>query len=150
MSKRKADCTPEEWAQHLARQKARFQEYRKTPAFMEAARARAKAWWRDPKNVAKREANKERRREAHLLQRYKITRDELDGLHAAQEGKCAGCGRGGVALHVDHCHATGAVRGLLCFNCNSAEGLLGATGVCLETWARNILRLRQVAVEALV
>lgn len=29
------------------------------------------------------------------------------------------------AVHVDHCHKTGRVRGVLCFNCNSAIGKLG-------------------------
>jgi len=29
------------------------------------------------------------------------------------------------AVHVDHCHQTGRVRGVLCFNCNSAIGKLG-------------------------
>ncbi|MGW1890896.1 endonuclease domain-containing protein [Streptomyces sp. NPDC002004] len=29
------------------------------------------------------------------------------------------------AVHVDHCHTTGRVPGVLCFNCNSAIGKLG-------------------------
>ena len=45
---------------------------------------------------------------------------------AAQGGGCAVCGDppGRTALHVDHSHDTGAVRGLLCFRCNSALGNL--------------------------
>jgi hypothetical protein len=40
---------------------------------------------------------------------------------AAQDGLCAGCGKPDPE-HVDHDHATGAVRGMLCFNCNQALG----------------------------
>ncbi|MFJ8004866.1 endonuclease domain-containing protein [Streptomyces fagopyri] len=30
-----------------------------------------------------------------------------------------------ASVHVDQCHRTGRVRGVLCFNCNSAIGKLG-------------------------
>lgn len=46
-------------------------------------------------------------------------------LHERQGGKCALCleepstQRG---LHLDHCHETGEIRGLLCHNCNIALG----------------------------
>lgn len=48
-----------------------------------------------------------------------------------QHGKCAVCGEGETrlgshgrvrSLSVDHCHTTGAIRGLLCDNCNNILG----------------------------
>lgn len=60
----------------------------------------------------------------------KLGLEELQAMHKAQHGKCAniGCavsipleGRGRA---VDHCHQTGALRGLLCSHCNTALGFL--------------------------
>ncbi len=48
-------------------------------------------------------------------------------LVAAQSGRCAICSKPGHptrGLHVDHCHASGVVRGLLCYNCNAGIGRL--------------------------
>ena len=48
---------------------------------------------------------------------------------SAQRDVCAICGRSNSnknkgMLHVDHCHKTGKIRGLLCHNCNVSIGLL--------------------------
>lgn len=42
-------------------------------------------------------------------------------MRDAQGGLCAIC-LTASAEHVDHHHATGAVRGMLCFSCNAALG----------------------------
>lgn len=54
---------------------------------------------------------------------YGITTEDVRLLVVAQDGACAVCGVAGQ-LHVDHCHATGRVRGMLCGRCNRAIGLL--------------------------
>jgi hypothetical protein len=57
----------------------------------------------------------------HLRRRYGITAEDADAMLAFQDGLCAIC-RTAPAVHVDHDHETGAVRALLCFNCNGGLG----------------------------
>jgi hypothetical protein len=57
----------------------------------------------------------------HLKRRYGITAADADAMLEAQGGVCAIC-QVAPAAHVDHDHVTGAVRALLCFNCNGGLG----------------------------
>jgi hypothetical protein len=57
----------------------------------------------------------------HLKRRYGITAEVADALLEQQGGVCAIC-KAAPAVHVDHDHETGAVRALLCFNCNGGLG----------------------------
>jgi hypothetical protein len=57
----------------------------------------------------------------HLKRRYGITAQDADAMFTSQDGLCAIC-RAGPAAHVDHDHETGAVRALLCFDCNGGLG----------------------------
>ena len=66
----------------------------------------------------------EQGRAGHLKRNYGMTEAERDEMIASQKGLCVICLKA-PAVHVDHCHETGRVRGVLCFNCNSAIGKLG-------------------------
>ncbi len=75
---------------------------------------------------------REYQRKSHLKIAYGITPEQYEAMLFAQGGKCATCDRvhvdsisGKERLHVDHCHDTGKVRGLLCHYCNIAAGMLG-------------------------
>lgn len=62
---------------------------------------------------------------ARLRRKYGLTLEQIGAMNVSQDGRCASCGdlldaRG---LVVDHCHATGMVRGLLCNGCNSLLGM---------------------------
>lgn len=65
-----------------------------------------------------------------LSTKYGITSAQFYNLLRAQEGKCQICKTPIVdeddeplkSCHVDHCHETGKVRGLLCHNCNVGLG----------------------------
>lgn len=69
-------------------------------------------------------------RNSHFKRTYGITNDDYDHMLERQSGVCAVCGdppfrltpKSQPRLHVDHCHATGNVRGLLCSRCNHALG----------------------------
>lgn len=70
---------------------------------------------------------KDRYEEARLMYEYGITFADYERMNETQKGLCAICVkpcRTGKKLCVDHNHATGQVRGLLCRGCNSAIGLL--------------------------
>lgn len=60
-----------------------------------------------------------------IKNRYGITKEDFSALLEKQNNLCAICFiKPDTRLHIDHCHQTGKVRGLLCGNCNRALGLL--------------------------
>lgn len=71
-----------------------------------------------------------------LMQKHGLTVEQFDELFARQNNVCAICSsppglnprwkdKSAIRnLKIDHDHETGAVRGLLCHNCNVAIGLL--------------------------
>lgn len=64
----------------------------------------------------------EQKRKWQLKTRYGLTVEGVDALLAKQHGKCGICDVTLVKYHVDHCHQTRRVRGLLCHRCNLMIG----------------------------
>jgi hypothetical protein len=110
----------------IEKQRARHRVYIQTPKGR-AARARS-----DAKKYNKIRGSKgvEVRRRLMLKHRYGITQADYERLLTKQGGHCALCFRTPDQdrtgkLHVDHDHATGKVRGLLCHRHNHGLGMLG-------------------------
>jgi len=70
-------------------------------------------------------------RKHHLKRRYNITPQEYETKLANQDYKCAICGKDASdnirgnkldPLHIDHCHTSGKLRDLLCYQCNTGLG----------------------------
>ena len=84
-------------------------------------------------------------RRQNLKKFFGITPEQYDELFDEQDGVCAICKQPEVVEHhstnevqcltVDHDHATGLVRGLLCTKCNKGIGLLRDNPVFLRNAA---------------
>lgn len=75
-------------------------------------------------------------RDKRRWRKYGVTPCDIRRLRIEQDGRCAVCNRRKVTLVVDHDHATGKVRGLLCNDCNKAEGFLrGSAESAIAMWA---------------
>lgn len=60
-----------------------------------------------------------------ILNRHGVSPKQYEAMHEMQGGKCAICGHtnaSGRKLAIDHCHATGETRSLLCSRCNCGLG----------------------------
>lgn len=95
---------------------------------------------RDAINARRREQlTPERRREHLLRQKYGLTVEAEQRMRVVQNNACAICEEP-RELHVDHDHASGQVRGLLCPSCNNGLGRFRDDPERLER-AANYLRL---------
>ena|ERR1035437_406052 len=105
------------------RNRLRREKFQNNPELRIARRAKEFAWRRaNPGALAK------SYRKYRLKKEYGLTIPQFEVMVMAQGGKCALCGAadGGRSkwktLSVDHCHATGKVRALLCHQCNMVLG----------------------------
>ena len=65
-----------------------------------------------------------KQRDSRLRWTYGISHEEWDRMYLRQKRRCMICRKRKLksGMYVDHCHATGAVRGLLCPTCNWGLG----------------------------
>lgn len=128
-----AGCTAKHYAKGLCNNHYNKALYH---ADVEKARAKGRKWgasWRDNNRERSRELSrqtearktKEAKRDRHYKKTYGITYAQVLELLASQGGKCPICDRGIQEMgrgggHLDHCHTTGRVRGVLCNECNRA------------------------------
>lgn len=118
------------------------QRLKDDPDFREKERLRAVAKYQKNKEkhcaITKRyyEENLEWRKDLHLQKTYNITMDDKIRMRDSQSNKCAICGKIFVddkSAHVDHCHTTNKVRGLLCRSCNTALGFFRDNADIMKT-----------------
>lgn len=98
----------------LARQRRRYSD----PVKRAHDVNRAKRWYRK---------NKERVRIRAWARQYGLTETQFQNLWKQQKGRCAVCKKPVSfqtrnSAHVDHCHATQKIRGVLCGKCNRGLG----------------------------
>lgn len=115
------------------------------PGFRERERARAREYSQKPevreaqRNYKQRPAVRERHRELEMQRRLGIAPGTRDLLAAYQRNACAICISPFTKTpHMDHCHDTGTVRGLLCGRCNTAEGYIKSLGIPPEEFGKKL------------
>ncbi len=114
--------------------------YRVQPWFLE----KRKVYYQQNKHLYRAQSERVRVEKRRQSKAYGISKAEWDALYEAQNSVCAICSKppGKRSLSVDHCHATGKIRGLLCNSCNGALGHLGDS-IELMTKAIEYLKCHQ-------
>lgn len=128
-----------------ARRYAEDPEYR--AAMAKRSTESKRRMYKDPerhnRNLDTQRAWRERgqnRRGAVLRHKYGIDLPDYERMYAEQQGRCKICGtdnpgqnqNSSYSFHVDHCHETGAVRGLLCDKCNRGLGFFNDNPLLLQ------------------
>ena len=84
-------------------------------------------------NAAYYKKNRENLRINHIKNKYGLSEGDYNNMLHDQKSKCKICdlefiegvisnSNKGCVPHIDHCHESGGVRGLLCDNCNKGLG----------------------------
>lgn len=85
---------------------------------IDCAKAKAKTWRANNLEQARLITRKSLKK--YHLKKYGLDNAKYAAMVAAQNGLCKICEKPFKRPSVDHCHATGTVRGILCRHCNSS------------------------------
>ena len=99
---------------YRAREEVKKQKHNWYMENKEQELARKKLWY---------QKNKEKMRVDRNIKLYGVDKDRETFIIESQNYECI-CGRklNEVWTHIDHCHKTGKVRGILCSECNTGLG----------------------------
>jgi hypothetical protein len=105
---------------HYETNKAQY--FARNKVYVEANREKVRAYLKDYYA-----ANKDRARTYNYVRKFGISESELESLFQASGDRCQICNRpfsedSSVKRCIDHCHATGRVRGVVCGQCNCVLG----------------------------
>jgi hypothetical protein len=89
---------------------------------------------------------------SYYLREYGVTERAVLAMMEKQGHRCAICGGSGFVMSehhnkllvLDHCHATGTLRQMLCHNCNRGLGLFQDNPDFLRAAARYLTKFRKV------
>ena len=101
--------------------------------------------WRAENRVRAREIGRKHR----LKKKFGLSLEDYEAMGGAQRGRCSICcepPRVGQRLAIDHDHATGARRGLLCRQCNTMLGKARDSVAVLARAMEYVLKYRTLAV----
>lgn len=82
---------------------------------------------------------KDKIKNKHLVRKYGISLEKFMSMIESQSGKCKICKNVlsiGRFTHVDHCHRTGKVRGILCHKCNTKLGWYEKNSTAVDDYLR--------------
>jgi hypothetical protein len=94
--------------------------------------------------IANPEKARHNSRKKLLGKKYSMTIEQHEALFASQGFACAACGSSAPnskkGWSTDHCHTTGAVRGIVCHHCNIGIGHAKDSVETLQKWIAYLTR----------
>jgi hypothetical protein len=82
-----------------------------------------------------------------IARNHALTVQQYRALLKEADGSCAICQQK-TDLHLDHCHYSGKLRGLLCVRCNTALGNFDDSPAILQSALAYVLKYREIHASA--